>query len=78
MRGFRTEDNGDYGFTKAAAPGNSYSDGRLNQGGNADLTSVLSPSTVLTSRLGYCRHDLWITLYASGFDPTAWASPRRC
>ena len=70
VRGFRTETNGDYGFPQAAAPGNSYSDGRLNQGGNADLTSVLSPSTVLTSRLGYFRHDLWITLYASGFDPT--------
>ena len=75
VRGFRTETNGDYGFQKPAAPGNSYSDGRLNQGGNADLTSVLSPSTVLTSRLGYLRHDLWITLYASGFDPTSLGFP---
>ena len=55
--------------------GNSYSDGRLNQGGNADLTTVLSPSTVLTSRLGYFRHDLWITLYASGFNPTTLGFP---
>jgi len=76
VRGFRTETNGDYGWKElAAAPGNSYSDGRLNQGGNADLTSVLSPSTVLTSRLGYFRHDLWITLYASGFDPTQLGFP---
>jgi hypothetical protein len=75
VRGFRTEVNGDYGFAQAAAPGNSYSDGRLNQGGNADLTSILSPSTVLTSRLGYLRHDLWITLYASGFDPTTLGFP---
>jgi len=75
VRGFRTEVNGDYGFPQVAAPGNSYSDGRLNQGGNADLTSVLSPSTVLTSRVGYFRHDLWITLYASGFDPTTLGFP---
>jgi hypothetical protein len=75
VRGFRTETNGDYGYQQVAAPGNSYSDGRLNQGGNADLTSVLSPSTVLTSRVGYLRHDLWITLYASGFDPTQLGFP---
>ena len=75
VRGFRTETNGDYGWQQVAAPGNSYSDGRLNQGGNADLTSTLSPSTVLTSRLGYFRHDLWITLYASGFNPTTLGFP---
>jgi hypothetical protein len=75
VRGFRTETNGNYGWQQVAAPGNSYSDGRLNQGGNADLTSVLSPSTVLTSRVGYFRHDLWITLYASGFDPTTLGFP---
>ena len=75
VRGFRTETNGDYGWQQVAAPGNSYSDGRLNQGGNADLTTVLSPSTVLTSRLGYFRHDLWITLYASGFNPTTLGFP---
>jgi hypothetical protein len=75
VRGFRTETNGDYGWQQVAAPGNSYSDGRLNQGGNADLTTVLSPSTVLTSRVGYFRHDLWITLYASGFNPTTLGFP---
>ena len=30
---------------------------------------------MLTSRLGYLRHDLWITLYASGFDPTSLGFP---
>ena len=75
VRGFRTEVNGDYGFQQAAAPGNSYTDGRLNQGANFDLTSILSPSTVMTSRVGYFRHDLWITLYASGFDPTSLGFP---
>src|SRR5271157_1694674 len=75
VRGYRTEVNGTGGFTRPAGAGNAYSDGRLNQGGNFDLTSVLSPSTVLTSRAGYLRHDLWITLYASGFDPTKLGFP---
>lgn len=68
VRGFRTEVNDTNGFPKVASP--QYTDGRLSQGGNADLTTILSPSTVLTSRVGYLRHDLWITLYTSGFDPT--------
>jgi hypothetical protein len=76
VRGFRTEVNGDYGWQQVAAPGNSYTDGRLSQGGSADLTSILSPSTVLTSRIGYLRHDLWITLYASGFNPTQLGFPQ--
>jgi hypothetical protein len=75
VRSFRTEVNGDYGWPQVAAAGNSYTDGRLSQGGNADLTSVLSPSTVLTSRVGYLRHDLCLTLYASGFDPTTLGFP---
>jgi hypothetical protein len=75
IRGYRTEVNGTGGFPLAAGAGNAYSDGRLSQGGNFDLTSVLSPSTVLTSRAGYIRHDLWITLYASGFDPTTLGFP---
>jgi hypothetical protein len=47
----------------------------LSQGGNADLTSMLNSSTVLTSRVGYLRHDLWITLYTSGFNPTTLGFP---
>ena len=73
VRGFRTEVNDTNGFPKVASP--QYTDGRLSQGGNLDLTSILSPSTVLTSRVGYLRHDLWITLYTSGFDPTSLGFP---
>ncbi|SPE30807.1 hypothetical protein SBA3_170004 [Candidatus Sulfopaludibacter sp. SbA3] len=73
VRGFRTEENGTNGFPKTASP--QYDDGRLNQGGNFDFTSILSPSTVLTSRVGYLRHDLWITLYTAGFDPTQLGFP---
>ena len=78
IRGYRTEVNGTYGFPQeaAAGSGNGYTDGRLSQGGNFDLTSVLSPSTVLTSRAGYLRHDLWITLYASGVNPTTLGFPQ--
>jgi hypothetical protein len=73
VRGFRTEVNSTNGYPKVASP--QYGSGRLNQGDNLDLTSVLSPSTVLTSRVGYFRHDLWITLYTSGFDPTTLGFP---
>jgi hypothetical protein len=72
-RGNRNEVNSTNGYAKNISP--QYSDGRLNQGGNFDLTSVLSPSTVLTSRVAYFRHDLWITLYTSGFDPTTLGFP---
>jgi hypothetical protein len=73
VRGYRTEVNNTNGYPKQASP--QYTDGRLSQGGNFDLTSILSPSTVLTSRVGYLRHDLWITLYTSGFDPTTLGFP---
>jgi hypothetical protein len=73
IRGYRTEVNSTNGFPQQASA--QYSDGRLSQGGNFDLTSVLSPTTVLTSRVGYLRHDLWITLYTSGFDPTTLGFP---
>jgi hypothetical protein len=73
IRGYRTEVNDTNGYPMTASP--QYSDGRLSQGGNFDLTSMISPTTVLTSRVGYLRHDLWITLYTSGFDPTTLGFP---
>ena len=73
IRGYRTEVNAFNGYPKQASP--QYTDGRLSQGGNADLTSILSPTTVLTSRVGYLRHDLWITLYTQGFDPSTLGFP---
>jgi len=74
VRGNRTEENSSNGFAqKAASP--QFNDGRGTQAGNFDLTSVLSPNTVLTSRLGYFRHFLWIILYSSDFDPTTLGFP---
>jgi hypothetical protein len=73
VRGNRTEENSTNGFSKQASP--QYDDGRITQSGNFDLTSMLSPTTVLTSRVGYFRHNLWINLYTSGFDPTSLGFP---
>jgi len=74
VRGNRTEENPTNGFAVAAASPQ-YNDGRLSQDGNFDLTSTLTPTTVLTSRAAYFRHDLWIDLYSSGFDPTKLGFP---
>jgi len=74
VRGNRTEENPTNGFAVAAASPQ-YNDGRLSQDGNFDLTSTLSPTLLLTSRVAYFRHDLWINLYSSGFDPTQLGFP---
>jgi hypothetical protein len=74
VRGNRTEQNPTNGFAEAAASPQ-YNDGRFSQGANFDLTSTLSPSMVLTSRVAYLRHDLWINLYSSGFDYTKLGFP---
>jgi hypothetical protein len=51
VRGNRAEENSTNGFAREASP--QYNDGRITQSGNFDLTSMLSPNTVLTSRVGY-------------------------
>jgi hypothetical protein len=74
VRGNRTEQNSDNGFPGYASP--QYNDGRLSQSGGVELTTILSPSTVLSSRAGYSRHDLWIDLYSYGLNPTALGFPQ--
>ena len=44
-RGNRSEVNSDNGYSGPSSP--QYADGRLNQAGNFDLTTILSPSMVL-------------------------------
>lgn len=73
IRGNRHEVNGDGGFAGPASQW--YLHQRLNQGGNFDLTTVLSPTTLLTSRVGYTRHKFDILLYASGFNPATLGFP---
>ena len=67
VRGNRHELNDDAGFRHAASPW--YGHWRTNQGGNFDLTSTLSPTLVLSTRLGYIRHQFAIAQYGEGFDP---------
>jgi hypothetical protein len=74
VRGNRTEENSDNGYHGYSSP--QYNDGRLSQSGGLDLTTILSPNTVLTSRAGYSRHDLWINLYSYGLNPTALGFPQ--
>jgi hypothetical protein len=78
FRGHRNEVESNGGF-QAVAPSTAshlgYSDARLYQGGNAGLTSILSPSMVLTSRVGHSRHDFLLIETSAGFDPTTLGFP---
>jgi hypothetical protein len=73
VRGNRHELNSDAGFQHAATPW--YGHWRINQGGNFDLTSMLSPTLVLNSRVGYIRHQFAIQQYGEGFDPVELGFP---
>lgn len=73
VRGNRHEVNSFAGYTQDASPW--YNHWRINQGGNFDLTSTLSPTAVLVSRLGYIRHQFAIQQHAEGFDPGSLGFP---
>ncbi|MCI0705438.1 MAG: TonB-dependent receptor, partial [Planctomycetia bacterium] len=73
VRGNRHEVNSDAGFKHEAAPW--YSHWRINQGGNFDLTSTLSPTFISSFRAGYIRHQFAIQQYGEGFDPTTLGFP---
>ncbi len=48
---------------------------RFNQGSNAQLTSALSPTTVVTTRFGFTQHDFANFANGGGFDPTPLGFP---
>jgi outer membrane receptor protein involved in Fe transport len=73
VRGNRHELNSDAGFRHEASPW--YGHWRINQGGNFDLTSTISPTLVLNFRAGYIRHQFAIAQYGDGFDPTQLGFP---
>lgn len=73
VRGNRHEVNSYAGYTQDASPW--YNHWRINQGGNFDLTSSLTPTLVLVSRLGYIRHQFAIQQHGEGFDPTILGFP---
>ncbi|MGH8247159.1 MAG: carboxypeptidase regulatory-like domain-containing protein, partial [Gammaproteobacteria bacterium] len=61
VRGNRHEVNSDAGYKHEAAPW--YAHWRINQGGNFDLTSTLSPTLISSFRAGYIRHQFAIAQY---------------
>ena len=73
VRGNRHETNSFAGFEKPASPW--YQHWRINQGGNFDLTSTLTPSLVSSFRAGYIRHQFAIQQYGEGFDPSTLGFP---
>lgn len=73
IRGNRHEGNDDAGFRHEASPW--YTHWRTNQGGNFDLTSMISPTTVSAFRAGYIRHQFAIQRFSDGFDPTQLGFP---
>lgn len=73
VRGNRHETNGLNGYPEPAS--NQYKHRRANQGGGFDITSTLSPVTVLTTRASFLRHYFVIRLYSDGFDPVQLGFP---
>ena len=72
-RNKRTEVNDYAGYPPEASPW--YQHGRMNVGFAVEGTSVLSPSLVLSSRVGFIRHDFYIQRHGDGFDPTTLGFP---
>jgi Carboxypeptidase regulatory-like domain/TonB dependent receptor len=72
-RNKRTEINDFAGFPPEASPW--YQHGRMNVGFSLEGTSVLSPSFVLSSRVGFIRHEFYIATHGDNFDPTALGFP---
>lgn len=73
VRGNRHETNSTANFDIAASPW--YNHWRINQGGNFDLTSTLTPTLVSSFRAGYIRHQFAIAQHTEGFDPTQLGFP---
>jgi hypothetical protein len=72
-RNKRTEINDYAAFPPEASPW--YQHGRMNVGVAGELTSVLSPSLVLSSRVGVMRHDFYIRTHGDLFDPAQLGFP---
>ncbi len=72
-RNKRTEINDYAAFPPEASPW--YQHGRMNVGLAGELTSVLSPSFVLNSRVGFIRHDFYIRTHGDNFDPAQLGFP---
>jgi hypothetical protein len=62
-----------YGWQIPALGPNNFE--RYNQGANAQLTSTISPTTVLTTRFGFTEHIFLNYMNGGGFDPTQLGFP---
>jgi len=72
-RNKRTEINDYAAFPPEASPW--YQHGRMNVGVAGELTSVLTPSFVLNSRVGVMRHDFYIATHGDNYDPAQLGFP---
>ncbi len=73
VRSNRHEVNDTAGFVGAASP--LYLHWRTNTAVITDLTTILSPTTVLDTRVSFVRHVFAIARHAVGFDPTQLGFP---
>ena len=69
----RHEINDFMGYAKEAAP--TYTHSRTNVGLSGEVTSVLSNTFVLSSRVGYIRHGFTLENYGDGYDPAQLGFP---
>lgn len=65
-RNKRTEINDYGGYAAEASP--FYTHGRMNVGLSGELTSVITPSLVLSTKVGFIRHDFYIARFGDGFS----------
>ena len=72
-RNKRTEVNDFAAFPPEASPW--YQHGRMNVGLAGELTSVLGPTFILNSRVGFIRHDFYIQTHGDNFNPTELGFP---
>ena len=69
----RDEINDYMGYAKEAAP--TYTHSRSNVGLSTEVTSVLSNTFVLSSRVGFIRHGFTLENYGDGYDPAQLGFP---
>jgi len=69
----RDEINDYMGYAKEAAP--TYTHSRTNIGLSTEVTSVLSNTFVLSSRVGFIRHGFTLENYGDGYDPAQLGFP---
>lgn len=73
VRNKRWQTGPDYGWPTPVMGPNNFQ--RKNMGANAQLTSTLSPTMVVTTRFGFTQHIFSNVMFGGGFDPTQLGFP---